>query len=78
MALDEGDQLISVGLTYGNQDVLLGTKKGMAIRFHESDVRLMKRAARGVKGINLNTGDEVVGASINPRHWRRMPSLYYQ
>ena len=64
VALDEGDQLISVGLTYGNQDVLLGTKKGMAIRFHESDVRLMKRAARGVKGINLNTGDEVVGASI--------------
>ena len=64
VALDEGDQLISVGLTYGNQDVLLGTKKGMAIRFHESDVRLLKRAARGVKGINLNAGDEVVGASI--------------
>lgn len=64
ISLDEGDQLIAVCLTTGSQDLLLGTKKGMAIRFQEEDVRLMKRAARGVKGLRLNAGDEVVGAGV--------------
>lgn len=64
ISLDEGDQLISVNITTGENDVILGTKKGMAIRFKESDVRLMKRGARGVKGINLNANDVVVGAVI--------------
>ena len=59
--LDEGDRLISVSVTTGNQDILIGTKLG---RFSESDVRLMKRAAHGVRGIKLNTGDVVVGAGV--------------
>lgn len=62
--LDEGDRLISVNVTSGGQDVLIGTKKGIAIRFSEEDVRYMKRAAHGVRGIKLNPGDEVVGAGV--------------
>lgn len=62
--LDEGDRLISVCMTTGGQDILIGTKKGIAIRFNEEDARLLKRAAHGVRGINLNAGDEVVGAGV--------------
>ncbi|MSA60223.1 DNA gyrase subunit A, partial [Parabacteroides distasonis] len=62
--LDEGDRLICVIVTTGNQDILIGTKLGMAIRCNEEDVRLMKRAAHGVRGIKLKTGDVVVGAGV--------------
>lgn len=62
--LDEGDRLISVSITNGGQDILIGTKKGIAIRFSEEDARLMKRAAHGVRGIKLNAGDIVVGAGV--------------
>ena len=60
ISLADDDRLIAVCLTAGNQDVLLGTRKGMAIRFNEEDVRLMKRSAQGVRGIKLNAGDDVV------------------
>ena len=59
--LDEDDELIGVKLTNGTQDIILGTKWGMAIIFSEDDVRSMGRVARGVKGIRLNDGDEVIG-----------------
>lgn len=62
--LDDGDRLISVCMTTGGQDILIGTKKGIAIRFNEEDARYLKRAAHGVRGIKLNTGDEVVGAGV--------------
>ena len=62
--LDEGDRLISVNITTGKQDILIGTKLGMAIRCNEEDVRLMKRAARGVRGIKLKADDVVVGAGV--------------
>lgn len=64
ISLADDDRLIAVCLTAGNQDVLLGTRKGMAIRFNEEDVRLMKRSAQGVRGIKLNAGDDVVGAGV--------------
>ncbi len=64
IALGEDDRLIAVCMTEGNQDILLGTRKGMAIRFNEEDARLLKRAARGVRGIKLNSGDVVVGAGV--------------
>lgn len=64
IALEEGDSLISVCMTDGQNQILLGTRKGMAICFDETDVRLMKRAARGVRGIKLNQGDVVVGAGV--------------
>ncbi len=64
IALDENDRLKAVFLTRGNQDILIGTRKGMAIRFNEEDARLLKRAAHGVRGIKLNAGDYVVGAGV--------------
>jgi DNA gyrase subunit A len=59
--LDDDDDLISVKITNGNDDILLATAKGMSIRFNESDVRSMGRVSRGVKGITLRKGDEVIG-----------------
>ena len=59
--LNEADRLIDVVLTSGADHALLGTAMGMAIRFDESDVRVMGRTAAGVKGIDLRRGDEVVG-----------------
>lgn len=60
----EDDELISVRLTDGRKDVIIGTRKGMAIRFHEQDVRSMGRTATGVRGIRLQKDDKVVGAGI--------------
>jgi DNA gyrase subunit A len=61
VGLKEGDSLLAVTLTDGNDDVLLATKQGMAIRFSEQDARDMGRGAAGVKGIELEDGDEVIG-----------------
>jgi len=62
--LADGDQLIGARITHGQDDIVLASKSGMAIRFSESDVRPMGRTARGVKGINLDSGDEVVGMVV--------------
>lgn len=59
--LTDGDKLIDVKMTEGSNDLVLGTFKGMAIRFNEKDVRDMGRTATGVRGINLSKGDHVVG-----------------
>ena len=59
--LNQGDRLIAVVKTTGNDDALLATANGMAIRFNETDARVMGRAAAGVKGIDLRDGDEIVG-----------------
>ena len=64
ISIDEGDELVEVQLTMGNQDVFIATKQGMAIRFKEDDVRDMGRTARGVRGISLEEGDEVIGMDI--------------
>lgn len=62
--LKEEDELISVKLTDGHKDIIIGTKNGMLIRFPETDVRSMGRSATGVKGITLSGDDEVVGMEI--------------
>ena len=62
--LDEGDKLIFVGHTTGNEDVLIATKNGYAVRFHEDKVKIVGRTARGVRGIDLREGDIVCGAVI--------------
>ena len=62
--LDEGDKLTSVRLTSGNQEVLLSTHNGMAIRFNEEEIRTIGRVGRGVKGIDLDEDDFVVGMEI--------------
>lgn len=61
--LDEGDELAWVSVTDGKTELLVATKKGMAIRFSETDVRVVGRTARGVKAITLKDGDTVVGMS---------------
>ena len=62
ITLEEGDQLINVIRTNGDNNVVLATRDGMAICFHENDVRPMGRDAAGVRGILLSEGDYVVGA----------------
>ena len=62
--LNEGDELAWVRMTNGNDEVIIATKKGMAIRFRETDVRPMGRLARGVKAMKLKEGDSIVGMSI--------------
>lgn len=64
LSLREGDELISVRLTDGTKHIIIGTKKGMLIRFPEVDVRSMGRTATGVKGITLGDDDEVVGMEV--------------
>lgn len=67
ITIREGDQLIAASLTDGTHDVLLGTHKGMCIRFHENEVRDMGRTASGVKGISLSKDDFVVGSIVIKR-----------
>ena len=64
LSLDEGDELIAVIKTTGNDNLLLATQRGMAICFNENDVRCMGRMATGVRGIRLGTEDAVVGAAV--------------
>lgn len=64
LTLDEGDELIDVKLTIGDQDIFLGARKGNAIRFNENDVRSMGRTARGVTGIRIAPDDELVGMEV--------------
>ena len=62
LTLDEGDQLINVIRTNGNDNIILATRQGMAICFNENDVRPMGRDAMGVRGISLGIDDAVIGA----------------
>lgn len=64
LGLRDNDELISVKLTDGTKEMIIGTKKGMLIRFHETDVRSMGRTATGVKGISISDNDEVVGMEL--------------
>jgi DNA gyrase subunit A len=64
--LKAGDKLIGAGLTSGKDEIILSTKKGLAIRFKESDVRSMSRAASGVRGINLREDDRVSSFDVVP------------
>ena len=64
LSVEDDDALIEAVLTGGADEILLATKDGMAIHFSEEDVRPMGRAAYGVKGIELDTGDEVVALEV--------------
>jgi DNA gyrase/topoisomerase IV subunit A len=74
VGLKEGDSLLDVTLTDGNDDICSSRRSGMAIRFNEEDARLMGRSAAGVKGIELDEGDQVIGVVRMPmvkgRRWR--------
>ncbi|HUC95770.1 MAG TPA: DNA gyrase subunit A [Candidatus Saccharimonadia bacterium] len=62
--LDPGDELRWVSMSSGQNEVLISTANGQAIRFHEKDARPMGRVSRGVRGIRLRAGDEVIGMDI--------------
>ncbi|KAF0187731.1 MAG: DNA gyrase subunit [Desulfobulbaceae bacterium] len=64
LTINEGDEIIAAHILNGNDMILLISSKGMSIRFHESDIRIMGRTAAGVNGINLAEGDFVVGAIV--------------
>jgi len=64
LVLEEGDELISVALTDGNQDLFLGSKEGKSIRFKEKQIRVVGRATKGVRGMDLEGDDEIVGMEI--------------
>jgi DNA gyrase subunit A len=62
--LRDNDELVETKLTNGRKELIIASKNGQAVRFHENDVRPMGRVAMGVKGIRLKEGDEVVGMSV--------------
>jgi len=64
VTLRENDELIDVKLTDGNQDIMLSTVNGMAIRFNETDARPIGRVSQGVKGIDLSEDDQVIGMEV--------------
>ena len=66
ITLDEGNVLEEVKHTDGKHQVILGTKNGMAIRFDESEIRVVGRSGKGVRGIRLEKGDEVIGMEVAP------------
>jgi DNA gyrase subunit A len=67
ITLDADDSLVNVVRTTGDNEIVLGSRDGMAVRFHEGDVRAMGRSAHGVRGMNLDAEDAVVGmVAINP------------
>ncbi len=68
LTLEEGDKLIGVEMTDGRSDIMLGTRKGLIIRFRERDVRPMGRTARGVRGIRLGKTNHVIGMVIIQPH----------
>ena len=70
ISIDEDDELTFVKMTDGNSNLLVATKKGMAIQFNESDVRPMGRTARGVKAITIKENDEVVAMEVTYENTR--------
>ena len=70
--IDEGDRLIGVKHTSGSNEILLATRKGMSLRFHESELRELGRATRGVKGIELDEDDVLIDLEImDPKRLRQ-------
>ncbi len=67
IGIDKDDELVAVACTDGNQIVFLASHEGMAIRFPEDDVRSMGRPAYGVRGMDLDKGDYIVGMAVTPK-----------
>jgi DNA gyrase subunit A len=65
--IEQGDELMDVQVTSGTNDIVLATKHGLSIRFHEADVREMGRDTTGVKGVELGKEDEVIGMVVIKR-----------
>ena len=69
--IEKDDELVIARITDGQQIIFLATHEGMAIRFHEQDLRAMGRPATGNRGINLKKGDYVIGAAVTPSNEAR-------
>jgi len=65
--IQEGDEVIAADITNGAQDIFIGTRNGLSIRFKEKEIREMGRLAQGIKGIRLSPGDQVVGMEVLSR-----------
>ncbi len=75
IGLDEGDVLISAQMTFGKSDILVATQNGKSIRFDENEVRAMGRQAHGVRAINMEDGDIVVGMEHAPNDGGEQPDV---
>jgi len=71
IGIDKGDELVAVACTDGDQVIFLASHEGMAIRFDENDVRPMGRPAYGVRGMDLDKGDYIVGMAVTPKHRKK-------
>jgi DNA gyrase subunit A len=67
ISIDKDDELVAASVTDGNQIIFVATHEGQAIRFDESDVRPMGRPAYGVRGMELDKGDYIVGMAVTPK-----------
>jgi len=71
IGIDKDDELVAANCTDGNQIIFLATHDGQAIRFEEDDVRPMGRQAYGVRGMNLDRGDYIVGMAVTPKERKK-------
>ncbi|HEV2113706.1 MAG TPA: DNA gyrase subunit A [Terriglobales bacterium] len=71
IGIDQGDELVAARITDGNQIVFLASHEGQAIRFEEEDVRPMGRPAYGVRGMDLDKGDYIVGMAVTPKERKK-------
>jgi DNA gyrase subunit A len=71
IGIDKGDELVAARLTDGNQIIFMASHEGMAIRFDEEDVRSMGRPAYGVRGMDLDKDDYIVGVAITPKDGKK-------
>src|SRR5437016_5289722 len=71
IGIEKGDELVAARLTDGNQIIFLASYEGMAIRFDEEDVRSMGRPAYGVRGMDLDKGDYIVGIAVTPKDGKK-------
>ncbi len=71
IGIEKEDELVAASCTDGNQIVFLATHEGMAIRFDEEDVRPMGRPAYGVRGMDLERGDYIVGMAVTPKERKK-------
>jgi DNA gyrase subunit A len=74
IGIDNEDELVAVRLTDGNQIVFLASHEGQAIRFDEEDVRSMGRPAYGVRGMDLDKNDYIVGVAVTPNDAKKKPN----
>jgi len=77
ITLKKGDSLIGVRKTTGDDEIILTTKKGQAVRFREKDIRSMGRTATGIKGIRLKKGDQAIGVNVVTDHKSQKDSPQY-